>query len=102
MHACIGRTQTHCLILTKSASISSSHYPVRFLRGEVSLSGEWTKGLVDLWQLHQRQTATTDAGYTFNALDQELVKRVRVGMCVCVYIHYELKSGVGRCFGQGG
>lgn len=52
------------------------HQPHRFLRGELPLSGVRTKGLVDLWQLQENGTDSEDNGFTFNALDDELVKRV--------------------------
>lgn len=53
--------------------------PMRFLSGEVSLEGVWTSGLHDTWD-HVRAGSEHDSqseGFTFSALEEELVKRVR-------------------------
>lgn len=56
--------------------LHNDHVYCRFLTGEVSLEGMVTHNLVDTWTtVGSNQNKT---GFTFNALDSELMKRVNL------------------------
>ena len=63
--------------MTFNIIMHNDHYgniTCRFLAGEVSLEGVVTHNLVDTWTAVESNANKT--GFTFNALDSELVKRV--------------------------
>lgn len=59
----------HCIL-------HNDHVYCRFLAGEVSLEGIVTHNLEDTWTTVESNQNKT--GFTFNALDSELVKRVNL------------------------
>lgn len=56
----------------------------RFLAGEISLEGIVTHNLLDTWTAVGSNQ--NKSGFTFNALDSELVKRVNQVICQIVVV----------------